>query len=298
MSTAAVTEPASTSCDRSNPYVATFDDLTRRADALKIEFKSAQPYPYVVIDDFLPPELAERLEADFPPVAAPIWHRFPSADQVNKLQLSDERFLPDSLRHAIHEFNSGAFLDVLERVTGIANLVADAKLLGGGLHQITRGGRLDVHVDYSHHPGNRLNRRLNLIVYLNKDWREDYGGHFELWDQNCGRCEKRVLPIWNRAVIFATTPTSYHGHPEPMTCPPDRSRKSIALYYYSNGRPEEGGPIIEHNTLFQARPGDSFSLRKKLMRLASSNWLRDLMPPLLYRRLRSSYNSRQRKRNA
>lgn len=255
----------------------------------------AKPYPHIVIDDFLPPDVAERLEADFPPVDAPVWFRFPSADQVNKLQLTEERHLPDSLRTAVHEFNSGQFLDQVERITGIKNLVPDPKLVGGGLHQISTGGRLDMHIDYSHHPGTGLCRRLNLIVYLNKDWREEYGGHLELWDAKLTRCEARVLPVFNRAVIFATTPTSYHGHPVPMTCPPDRTRKSIALYYYTNGRPEEPGPVVAHNTLFAPRPGDPFSLRKALMRAASSNWLRDLIPPVLYRRLRAAHNRRQRK---
>lgn len=288
---------ASTFDADSSPYIAMFDSLSERAELFRAKFQAARPYPHLVIDNFFPAELAESLEADFPPVSAPIWHRFPSADQVNKLQLSDERLLPESLRRAIHELNSGYFLEFLERATGIANLVGDAKLLGGGLHQITTGGRLDVHIDYSHHPGNRLNRRLNLIVYLNKDWREEYGGHFELWDTKGTRCETRILPAWNRGVIFATTPTSHHGHPEPMTCPADRSRKSIALYYYSNGRPEEPGPVIEHNTLFQSRPGDPFSFRKKLMRIASSGWLRDLIPPVIYRSMRAAYNGRQRKRD-
>jgi Rps23 Pro-64 3,4-dihydroxylase Tpa1-like proline 4-hydroxylase len=272
-----------------------FDALADRADELARQFQAGQPYPHVVIDDFLPPAVAERLEADFPPTDADVWYRFPSADQVNKLQLSAERHLPDSLRTAIHEFNSGQFLAVVERITGIANLVPDPKLHGGGLHQISAGGRLDVHIDYSHHPGNRLCRRLNLIVYLNPDWREEYGGHFELWDAKVTRCETRVLPVFNRAVIFATTPKSYHGHPEPITCPPDRTRKSIALYYYTNGRPEEPGPVVEHNTLFTPRPGDPFSLRKALMRAASSNWLRDLFPPVIYRPLRAWHNRRQHK---
>ena len=273
----------------------TFRDLAHRAAGLAPVYQGARPYPFIVIDDFLPAAVAERLEADFPPPQAEIWHRFPNKAQHNKLELSHESLLPGSVRLLIHELNSGWFLEIVEQITGIANLVPDPKLLGGGMHQILPGGRLDVHIDYSHHPGNGLSRRLNLIVYLNKDWKEEYGGHFELWDRDVKCCEHRVAPLFNRCVIFSTTSTSYHGHPEPLACPPDRARKSIALFYYSNGRPEEPGPVVEHNTIFRRRPGDRFTMGGAAMRLASSGLVRDLIPPLFYRWLRNAWNRRLRK---
>jgi hypothetical protein len=179
----------------------------------------------------------------------------------------------------------------LEKITGVQNLIADGKILGGGLHQIQPGGRLNIHVDYSHHPETQLNRRLNLLIYLNRNWREEYGGHFELWDREIKNCVRRVLPSYNRCVIFATSSFSYHGHPEPLTCPPDRSRKSLALYYYSLGRPEEGGEAIEHNTLFYQRPGERLSLQNRFLRAASSTWFKDLLPPILYRGMRRARNA-------
>lgn len=272
-----------------------FRDLEQRVPELACTYRNARPYPFIVLDDFLPAEIAERVEADFPSPTADVWQRYPTRDQHNKLALRHESLLPSSARQLIHELNSGYFLEILEQLTGIAHLIADAKLIGGGLHQILRGGRLDLHVDYSHHPGNHLNRRLNLILYLNKNWREEYGGHFEMWDRDLKHCEQRIAPLFNRCVIFSTTSFSYHGHPDPLSCPDDRSRKSIALYYYTNGRSEEPGPIVEHNTLFHRRPGDSFSLGSSLMRLASSGLVRDLMPPLLYRWLRRAWNHQARK---
>lgn len=268
-----------------------FQGLADRAPELARTFRGAKPYPYIVLDDFLPAALAEELSADFPPPESGVWHRYPTADQFNKLALSHERLMPESLRRAIHELNSGWFLEILEAITGISNLVADTRLVAGGLHQIDRGGKLNVHVDYSHHPATGLNRRLNLILYLNKDWREEYGGHFELWDRDVKKCEQRILPAFNRCVIFATTSFSYHGHPEPLTCPEGVTRKSVALYYYSNGRPEETGPVVEHNTLFRLRPGDKFSWNNYLVRTASSGWVRDLMPPVCYRWLRRAWNT-------
>jgi hypothetical protein len=274
----------------------TFEQLGRKSKELAEVYQKAMPFPFIVLDDFLPSAVAEQIEHCFPPCTADVWHRFPTRDQHNKLELSHECLLPHSIRQLIHELNSGWFLDILEQITGIANLVADTKLVGGGLHQILPGGRLDLHVDYSHHPGNRLNRRLNLILYLNKHWKEEYGGHFQLWDRAMTRCEHRILPIFNRCVIFSTTPYSYHGHPDLLTCPPGNSRKSIALYYYSNGRPEEAGEIIEHNTLFRRRPGDPFSPSNALMRLASGNLVRDLMPPLFYRWLRNAWHHHLRRK--
>jgi hypothetical protein len=275
-----------------------FRELAERAEELAPCFRQASPYPFLVIDDFLSAEVVEVLVRDFPAPGAEIWHRCLTADQHNKLALSHESLIPASIRNLIHELNSGYFLELLEQITGINNLVADTKLVGGGLHQIERGGKLNVHVDYSHHPNNRLNRRLNLILYLNENWREEYGGHFEIWDRKVRRCEHRIAPLVNRCVLFATSSYSFHGHPEPLACPEGMTRKSVALYYYSNGRPEEPGPVVEHNTLFHLRPGEQFSWNNFVVRLASSGWVRDLTPPLFYRWLRAGWNRRFRKTQA
>ena len=207
-----------------------FRELAERAEELAPRFRQASPYPFLVVDDLLPAEAVEVLVRDFPPPGAEIWHRCRTADQHNKLALSHESLIPGSIRSLIHELNSGYFLELLEQITGINNLVADTKLVGGGLHQIERGGKLNVHVDYSHHPNNRLNRRLNLILYLNENWREEYGGHFEIWDRKVRRCEHRIAPLVNRCVLFATSSYSFHGHPEPLACPEGMTRKSVALY--------------------------------------------------------------------
>ncbi|HEV3383297.1 MAG TPA: 2OG-Fe(II) oxygenase [Gemmata sp.] len=129
---------------------------------------------------------------------------------------------------------------------------------GGGLHQIEPGGFLKIHADFNYHTRLRLDRRINLIVYLNKDWQEDYNGHLELWDRNMTHCVHKILPAYNRCVVFSTTDWSYHGHPEKLTWPAGRTRKSLALYYYTNGRPEEEKSDA-HGTLWQERPTGRFS---------------------------------------
>ena len=161
--------------------------------------------------------------------------------------------------------------------------------MGGGLHQIERGGYLKIHADFNRHPKFNLDRRLNLLLYLNENWKEEYGGHLELWNNQMTACVRRISPIFNRCVIFNTTDFSYHGHPEPLTCPEHVTRKSLALYYYSNGRPETERSR-PHGTLTQTRPGErvagigeptSFEMVKGV--------LKRLLPPVvvdLHRQLR------------
>ena len=148
------------------------------------------------------------------------------------------------------------------------------------MHQIVRGGKLAVHADFNKHPVTKLDRRLNVLIYLNEDWQEEYGGHFELWDRSVKQCMKKVAPIFNRLMVFTTTDISFHGHPDPLNCPADRTRKSLALYYYTNGRPD-----IElsgrHSTLWKSRPGEDLR-RDGTKRFALAM---DLLPPALVRTL-------------
>lgn len=264
---------------------------SRHLDAWAESFRTAAPFPHLVIDDFLPAELAEALASTFPQPGSPIWAHLPTEDQRKKLAASDDAKMPALQRHVLRALNSGGFLKFLEKLTGIDSLIADTTLAGGGMHQILPGGKLAVHIDFSHHPKNKLFRRLNLLLYLNKDWPEDYGGHLELWDKSIQRAEVKVLPAFNRMAVFATSNISFHGHPEPLRCPPGRTRKSMALYYFTKD-PPPGREAVLHNTTFKSRPGDSFNLGNFLVRTASSGLLREAMPPFLYRGLQNMWNSR------
>lgn len=185
----------------------------------------------------------------------------------------------DATRMLLYSFNSSTFITFLEILTGIDGIIPDPHFEGGGLHQIERGGYLKMHVDFNRHNKMRLDRRLNLLIYLNKDWQEEYGGHLELWDRNMTQCVKKVLPVFNRFVVFSTNDFSYHGHPEPLTCPEDRSRKSLALYYYTNGRPaEELADGNTHSTIFMERPGEDLTEKPKV---TAKDLLKKLVPPIL-----------------
>ena len=229
-----------------------------KLQALAVEnaqaYQTAKPFPHGVFDNFFDPAMLDQVLAEFPSADAIDWKKFNNAMEV-KLASRHEKDLGIITQHFIHALNSATFLDFLSTLTGIEHLIPDPYLEGGGLHQIRPGGKLGIHADFNKHKKYKLDRRINVLVYLNKEWQENYGGHLELWDTRMTHCEKKILPIFNRLAIFSTTDFTFHGHPEPLQCPEDRTRKSIALYYYTNGRPkEEIG--AKHNTLFKTRPGE------------------------------------------
>lgn len=224
------------------------------AEKHRAAYLAAKPFPHVVIDDFLPAEVLSEVLSEFPAPEAVTWGKFNNPAE-KKLALNDETQMGHATRHLLYDLNSSTFISFLENLTGIEGLIPDPYFWGGGLHQIKRGGYLKVHADFNWYSKLRLDRRLNLLIYLNRDWKEEYGGHLELWNENMTKSEKQILPIFNRCVLFSTTDYSFHGHPDPLMCPEHRTRKSLALYYYTNGRPaEEASPV--HTTLFQRRPGE------------------------------------------
>ncbi|MGD0939070.1 MAG: 2OG-Fe(II) oxygenase [Terracidiphilus sp.] len=217
------------------------------------KYKNNKPFPHIYFDNFLPETAAEAALREFPEPKQLAWTQF-NTPKERKLAFDVVEKLPAAVRDVLYFLNSRPMLQFLEDLTGIQGVVPDPYYVGGGLHQIKPGGNLEVHADFNYHEKLKLDRRINVLVYLNKDWKEEYGGHFELWNRDMTRAEQKILPIFNRCAIFSTTSYSYHGHPTPLACPPERTRKSVATYYYSNGRPEE--EINEsHSTLFQHRPG-------------------------------------------
>jgi Rps23 Pro-64 3,4-dihydroxylase Tpa1-like proline 4-hydroxylase len=229
--------------------------LTELAEQFSGSYASAVPFPHAVIDNFLPEEALRSVAQSFPQPREIRWHEFDNPRQ-RKLAAEDETVIEENARWLLYQLNSAVFLRFLESLTGIDGLISDPYFTGGGLHQIERGGYLKIHADFNRHPTFNLDRRLNLLLYLNEDWKEEYGGHLELWDRQMSKCVRRIAPVFNRCVIFSTTDFSYHGHPEPLACPPGVTRKSLALYYYSNGRPEEE-LFAGHGTLIRPRPGET-----------------------------------------
>jgi Rps23 Pro-64 3,4-dihydroxylase Tpa1-like proline 4-hydroxylase len=188
------------------------------AAAGRAAYEAARPFPHFMIDDFLDPAVLECVLAEFPTPEAIRWQRFDSGREIKLASAKESTFGPVT-RRLMHQLNSITFLEFVSQVTGIDDLIPDPSFDGGGLHQIEPGGKLGVHADYNKHPRYGLDRRVNVLIYLNKEWREEYGGHLELWDVGMTKCEARVLPIFNRLMMFGTTDFTYHGHPDPLRCP-------------------------------------------------------------------------------
>jgi Rps23 Pro-64 3,4-dihydroxylase Tpa1-like proline 4-hydroxylase len=219
------------------------------AFALQKQYVSAEPFSHIVLDGLFDDAALDAVLRDFPDPMSMRWVEFDSP-QEKKLGYSHERSnVSKVIRDFLNDMNSFEMLLWLEALTGIEGLIPDPYFGGGGLHQIEPGGFLKVHADFNVHPKLKLDRRLNMLIYLNKDWKEQYGGHLELWDRDRKTCRKRVLPTFNRTVVFSTTDTSFHGHPHPLTSPPSVTRKSVSLYYYTAGRPAEERSV-PHDTLF------------------------------------------------
>lgn len=221
-------------------------------------FAANKPFPHIVIDNFLPQAHAAFLSKKFPASEHPVWldWRKRSPHQYGKQGPGDaSKFatLEPEFRLALQEFNTAPFLNYLERVTGVAKLLPDPYFSGGGMHQIVEGGILDIHTDFNRYNRLDLKRRLNVLIYLNENWKPEYGGALELWDKrpaDGGRAIEIVPPLFNRAVIFKTDKKSFHGHPAPWNGPEGVCRRSIALYYYTVA--EEAGHDYTEHTDFQS----------------------------------------------
>lgn len=263
-----------------------FDEAQCRAagKVLASAYRTASPFPHIAIDDFVPAERLRAVVAGFPSHEG---QDFYDRDQERlKYQYHPTECRSSLIRNIFAELNSQAFLGFLEEMTGIEGLVPDPYFTGGGLHETRCGGHLGIHADFNLHHKMKLERRLNLLVYLNEGWADAFGGELELWDRKMERAQVRVAPVLGRAVVFTTTLDSYHGHPDPLACPPDVTRRSIATYYYTA---LEAGvqSVPDRMTNFQVRPG-SADQTDRSVRLG--HLVRDWVPPAIrrgFRRLRS-----------
>jgi len=223
------------------------------------EFRGARPYPHHVLDNLFPDALLDLVDDEFPDPTQPLgnaaackiaakerghhWHctAHGTGNGGNlKIGTPEEVGMGASTRALMRFFKRPSFVRHLEMLTGIGPLVVDETNVGAGLHQILHNGSLQLHADFNRHPSLMLERRVNVFLYLNSRWDTSWGGDLELWDKTLSTCSQSIAPHRNRLVVFASTDFSYHGHPAPLACPPHRSRRSIAIYYYTAGvRPEE-----------------------------------------------------------
>jgi Rps23 Pro-64 3,4-dihydroxylase Tpa1-like proline 4-hydroxylase len=223
-------------------------------DQLRDRVRKSQPFPFFSIDNFLDEKFANRVLESFPSFedAMKVGGSFNAVNEKGKVQLTDSETFAPAVRELNEVLSSQEWLDVLNYVMDIPKLLPDDELVGGGIHQTGPRGHLDVHVDFNYLRARELHRRLNILVYFNKDWKPEWGGNVEFWDKDVKVCHHSSSPIFNRCVVFATSNISYHGVTA-VKCPEGNSRKSFAAYYYTKD-PPPGWDGTVHSTIFKARP--------------------------------------------
>lgn len=240
-------------------------------------YSTKRPFPYGCYDNFLNSAILDGVLEDLSSLPPPE-SNFDRAQEKFKTSYSPER-LPSHTRRLLYAMNSRPVIAFLEALTGIKGLIPDPYFMGGGIHVVSNGGHLDIHADFNHHVIMNLERRINVLIYLNKDWKKEYGGSFEIWNDDMSERVESFEPIFNRMCCFNTGSRSWHGNPETVNHPDGKPRQSIALYYYTATWSDARKP---HTTHFQPRPNTN---DKKDWQVARQEFVRDLIPPVLYRKI-------------
>ncbi len=236
-----------------------FYDLESYIRKKKYIYQSGKPYPHIVIKNYFDQNFLSKVLDEFPNLS-----KISSSKNYNnkneiKFSNNKKKNFKKNTKILFKFLNSKLFLNFVQNLASInEKLLPDFELNGGGLHEIKRGGVLKIHTDFNKHPYKNIDRRINVLIYLNKQWKKNYGGNLELWNKSMKKCEKKIAPNFNTMVIFSTNDFTNHGHPNPLKCPETISRKSIATYYFSKGRPlKEILKVRKKNTTnFKNRYGD------------------------------------------
>jgi Rps23 Pro-64 3,4-dihydroxylase Tpa1-like proline 4-hydroxylase len=219
---------------------------------LSAQFADGQPYKHVVLDNFLKEEVAAQLYDHFPSIEKLSKHY--KGLNENKSEGSNFSDFHPVFSQVRNDFMSPEFAKWMSQVTGIKDVFITDDKLGTGLHQGGDGSFLDIHVDFNIHHLKNVHRRLNMLVYLNKNWKSEYGGAMEMWNADMSKMMKAVPPLFNRCLIFETSDISYHGYSK-ITLPAGETRKSFYTYFYTN-LPANAN-LKYHDTVFKSKPEDT-----------------------------------------
>jgi hypothetical protein len=249
-----------------------YDSLLKQN--IQAQYARANPVPHIQIDGLFDDELLRTVVSEFPKyndgteLPPEGWHKSNVRVQNRKLEYSSYELLGPATKFLMAHLQSSIFIRFLSLLTGITGLVADPAIYGGGPHQTLEGGHLSIHLDYNYNQFIKMWRRVNVFVYLNEGWEEEWGGHLQLWE-DLQTPSKFIFPGFNRLVVFTASEDSWHGHPDPLRCPPHHSRLSIAMYYYTTEDDPAYGGRAKRATDFRPRPNDNFTLSEIYMALGN-----------------------------
>ncbi len=218
------------------------------------DYQTAHPFPHIVLNDLFPNDILSKVGTEIQTKfeqdnAQPHWVVKDNPQSKKRATAAVETVGPETVS-LIEYLNGDEFVAFLSKLSGITNLCADKGLKGGGVHYIENGGFLNIHADFNYHADLKQYRRLNVLIYLNDDWKPEYNGNLELWSTDMKECVHSIPPVFNTCVVFSIGDHAYHGHPEPLACPVGIARKSIAVYYYTDEKPEDT-TVGYHSTLYQ-----------------------------------------------
>ena len=213
-------------------------DLFSYKTIKKEDFSSSEPFPNIELQNYWDNGILEKCFEEA--------HKFEHWDGEKnffaarkRLYSTKHQHFPDNIKKVFNELCSQKFIDWLESFTGEKDLVADKNFTAGGISSVGKGGFLKIHTDPNWNPKVNLYMRIILIVYLNSDWKDEWGGHLELWDKQMKHCVKKIKPIINNMIIFSNNDHNFHGHPDPLDVPNEIRRKNLIMYYYSPIRNDE-----------------------------------------------------------
>ena len=265
---------------------------------LQEDYLNAAPFPHIAVDDFLPDDLVRDVIKNFPieQVSEERTFEMGYAGQFKR------QILPEACnafnRELFWFLNSRPVLQYLEGLTGIDGLLPDPYYVGGGFHVTGRGGLLGIHADFRINDQLHVQRRINLLIYLNPEWDDNWNGQLELWSKDMKQCVARVSPILNRCVVFSTDANTWHGHPDALATPDGVKRRSIAMYYYTASK-NIYNEVPNLGTMYIARSDDSGSVHAEVQGLRNDQFIKDWLPPVVARawfRVRNAIRRRITKR--
>jgi hypothetical protein len=255
-------------------------------DGLRRALEQAAPFPHLSLQGLFDPQLLACVRDEFDHFSTDGWRGFRNRYEQT-FRSSPHAALGPASRLYFSLVHSEEFVRFLSRLTGIDDLITDAGLFGGGLHESRNGGRFGIHRDFDRHPQTGLRNRMVLLTYLNPSWQSEWGGELELWDPQRQACVTRITPLLGTSLLMLHGRDSFHGHPGPLQMPADTLRRSLACYYYSADPVADAGQTTTTSFL---QPALAYSFAWATVRQA-----RRWTPPALWevaRRVRRYWNRR------
>ena len=232
------------------------EDTIKKMLSSKEAYLKNDPYPFIIIDNFLKEDFAKACSENFSEIS----EGWISYKHFNQNKRGNQSYIKKNylISNLTKYLNSNAFIKILKVMTNYGDLKGDNSLDGGGLHETREGGYLNIHTDFQNHTNfPNLQRKINLLLYFDNDTKNMKNANLELWDKKCLSMVHSIEPIFNRCVIFSTENPSYHGHPRPLKTNGNKTRKSLALYYYLESKNQL--PIISTN--YKSIPEDNLLKR-------------------------------------